>query len=94
MNFLINRLFLAYIHRRNKLFAWPNIWAGREIVPELLGHLDAKTVGDRVLDYLEHPEQLQQMRHDLQQARGEPGAAQKLSELVLQFLPSESHTRD
>ena len=94
LNILINRLFLAYIHRRNKLFAWPNIWAGREIVPELLGHLDAKTVGDRVLDYLEHPEQLQQMRHDLQQARGEPGAAQKLSELVLKFLPLDTSDAD
>ncbi|NEQ47107.1 MAG: lipid-A-disaccharide synthase [Leptolyngbya sp. SIOISBB] len=85
LNILINRLFLAYLSRRQKLFAWPNIWAQREVVPELLGRLTAKEVGDRVLNYLDHPEQLQQMRHDLQQVRGEPGAAQKLAQLVLQF---------
>lgn len=89
-NQLINRVFLAYIRRRGKLFAWPNIWAQREIVPELLGQLSAESVGDRVLTYLHHPEQLKQMRQDLQQARGNPGAAQKLSDLVLQFLSEPS----
>ncbi len=85
LNILINRVFLAYLSRRQKLFAWPNIWAKREVVPELLGRLTAEEVGDRVLNYLDHPEQLQQMRQDLQQVRGEPGAAQKLAQIVLQF---------
>ena len=84
-NRVVNRLFLAYLSRRQKLFAWPNIWAQREIVPELLGRLEAKDVGDRLLQYLDHPEQLQQMRHALQQARGDSGAAHKLAQLVLQF---------
>ncbi|MEM9818316.1 MAG: lipid-A-disaccharide synthase [Cyanobacteria bacterium P01_D01_bin.6] len=92
LNILINRVFLAYLSRRQKLFAWPNIWAKREVVPELLGRLSAPAVGDRVLNYLDHPEQLQQMRQDLQQVRGEPGAAQKLAHIVLQFdatVPSQ-----
>lgn len=84
-NRLVNRLFLAYLSRRQKLFAWPNIWAQREIVPELLGQLTAEAVGDRVLHYLDHPEALQQIHEDLQQARGEIGAAYKLAQLVLQF---------
>jgi lipid-A-disaccharide synthase len=83
-NILINRLLLAYLSRRRKLFAWPNIWAGREVVPELLGLLTAEDLGDRVLSYLDHPEQLQQMRDDLQQVRGVSGAAQKLAQIVLQ----------
>ena len=90
LNKLINWAFLAYVQRRQKLFAWPNIWAQREIVPELLGTLTAPMVGDRVLDYLAHPERLQQMRADLHQARGEAGAAQKLSQLVLQVLADPS----
>lgn len=90
LNRLINRVFLSYIRRRQKLFAWPNIWAKREIVPELLGRLTAESVGDRVLDLLSHPAQLQQIRHDLQQARGPAGAAQKLSDLVLQLLNEQS----
>jgi lipid-A-disaccharide synthase len=86
-NYLINRIFLSYILNRKKKFAWPNIWAKREIVPELLGPLTANMVGDRVLTFLNHPEQGQQMRQALQAARGDAGAAHKLSELVLQFYP-------
>jgi lipid-A-disaccharide synthase len=84
-NRLINRVFLIYVQRRKKLFAWPNIWAQTEIVPEMLGKLDASSVGDRVLAYLENPTLLQQMRDQLHQVRGNPGAAQKLTELVMQL---------
>ena len=84
LNILVNRLLLAYLSRRKKLFAWPNIWAKREVVPELLGRLTAEDLGDRVLNYLDHPEQLEQMRTDLQQVRGESEAAQKLTQIVLQ----------
>jgi lipid-A-disaccharide synthase len=83
---LVNRIFLSYVRRTGKLFAWPNIWAKREIVPELLGNLSAAEVGDRVLDYLQHPDKLQQVRHDLQHVRGQSGAAQKLSDLVFQTM--------
>ncbi len=83
LNRLVNRVFLAYVQRRHKLFAWPNIWAKREIVPELLGKLDAALVGDLVLAYLDNPTLLTQMRQDLQRARGTPGAAEKLVDLVL-----------
>lgn len=84
LNKLINLAFLTYIRHRQKLFAWPNIWAQREIVPEIIGKVSAAQAGDRVLDYLTHPEKLHQMRDALQQVRGTPGAAQKLSDLVLQ----------
>lgn len=83
LNKLVNWAFFTYLKRRQKLFAWPNIWAGQEIVPELLGPLTAEQVGDTVLGYLHHPQKLQHMRHQLHQVRGEPGAADKLSELVL-----------
>jgi len=82
-NRFINRVFLAYLRRSKKLLAWPNIWAQREIIPELLGELSAEQVGDRVLNLLRHPEHLQKIRRELQQVRGTSGAAQKLSDLVL-----------
>ena len=67
----------------NRKFAWPNIWAnGDEIVPELVGYLDAKHVAEFALDYLEHPEKLAAMRSRLQQVRGEAGAANKLAAIV------------
>lgn len=75
-----------FILRQGRLFAWPNIWAGEEIVPELAGHLEAKAVAQRVLDYLDHPEKLAQMRDRLGQVRGEPGAATRLAAIVCQEL--------
>ncbi|MEM9006937.1 MAG: lipid-A-disaccharide synthase [Cyanobacteria bacterium P01_F01_bin.86] len=84
LNKLINLAFFAYIRRSHKLFAWPNIWAKREIVPELFGNLSAAQVGDRVLNYFNHPATLAEVRRALSEVRGTPGAAQKLSDLVLQ----------
>jgi len=75
---LINWLIL----RQKRLFAWPNIWAKREIVPELVGKLQPEEVAQQVLDYLGHPEKLEKMRSQLRTVRGQPGAAQKLVQLV------------
>jgi hypothetical protein len=64
------------------LLAWPNIWAGREIVPEWVGHILPKPVGDRIFHLLDHPHELETMRAELRQVRGEPGAAKRLVALV------------
>ncbi len=77
---IINTLVL----KKGKLFAWPNIWAKQEIVPELVGELQPKDIANLVLNYLDHPEQLETMRHRLQQVRGKPGATQKLANIILQ----------
>jgi lipid-A-disaccharide synthase len=75
---IINQLAL----RRLGLLAWPNIWAGEQIVPELVGQLQPQAIAEVVLDYLNHPGALQQMRDRLHHVRGQPGAAQKLAALV------------
>ncbi|NES75526.1 MULTISPECIES: lipid-A-disaccharide synthase [unclassified Okeania] len=72
--------------RKGQLFAWPNIWAKQEIVPELVGKLTPETVAELVLDFLSHPEKLAEMRDRLRSVRGQPGAAQKLAEIVLSLL--------
>jgi hypothetical protein len=64
------------------LKAWPNIWAGREIVPEWVGHILPEPVGDRLVTLLNNPAELEQMRVSLKQIRGEPGTAQRLAALV------------
>ncbi|MGC9527172.1 MAG: lipid-A-disaccharide synthase [Limnospira sp.] len=82
----INAVALWYLDCSHKLLAWPNIWAGEEIVPELRGKLKPEMVGDRVLEYLENPESLQKMRDRLREVRGEPGAAQKLAQIAIVML--------
>jgi lipid-A-disaccharide synthase len=72
----------ALVLRQGKLFAWPNIWAGEQIVPELVGHLQPDRVAQVVLEYLEHPERLAQMRDRLRAVRGQPGASDKLAQLL------------
>ncbi|MCX7594038.1 MAG: lipid-A-disaccharide synthase [Fischerella sp.] len=79
---VINWLFL----QRKGLLAWPNIWAKEEIVPELVGKLQPPEVGEMVLDYLNHPEKLEQIRAKLQSIRGEIGAAGRLAKIVCEEL--------
>ncbi|BAY35829.1 hypothetical protein NIES2111_01460 [Nostoc sp. NIES-2111] len=75
---IINWFFL----RRKGLLAWPNIWAQEEIVPELVGKLQPQEVGEMVVDYLHHPEKLEEIRKKLRLVRGESGAAQKIAQIV------------
>lgn len=72
--------------KRAGRLAWPNIWAQAEIVPELVGELQPKEVAAIVLDYIAHPEKLETMRTNLRRVRGEPGAADKLVDLVFEEL--------
>jgi lipid-A-disaccharide synthase len=76
----------SFILRQGRLFAWPNIWAKKEIVPELVGKIQPQDIAQRVIDYLEHPQKLEEMRSRLRQVRGKPGAAQKLAEIVREEL--------
>jgi hypothetical protein len=82
------RLINGWFLRKTRLLAWPNIWAGRAIVPELIGQLNPAEVAALALDWLEHPETLAHIQTQLRQVRGEPGAAQKLVQLVQDVLPS------
>ncbi len=83
---LINWFVFQQVLRKGRLFAWPNIWAQEEIVPELTGKLEPENVAKLVLDYLENPEKLEEMRSRLRGVRGKPGAAQKLAQLVCEEL--------
>lgn len=80
---IINFTIIQQAVQHKRLFAWPNIWAKKEIVPELLGNLQPDQVAQLVLDYLEQPEKLEEMRSRLRAVRGQPGAAWKLAQLVL-----------
>ncbi|URD52033.1 lipid-A-disaccharide synthase [Chroococcidiopsis sp. CCNUC1] len=72
--------------QRLGLRSWPNIWAKSEIVPELVGKLQPQTVAELVLDYLQHPEKLEEMRSKLRSVRGQTGAAAKIAQIVYEEL--------
>lgn len=83
---VINTVAIQYIQRRQKRFAWPNIWAKTDVVPELLGRITAEEVCDRISNYLDHPEQLETMRQNLRNLRGPSGAAERFARLILETL--------
>lgn len=73
----------ALVKKGLGLKAWPNIWAGREVVTELVGPLQPDTVTLEVLAVLDNPVRLAQLQAELLAIRGEPGAATRLAELVI-----------
>ncbi|MDX2216570.1 MAG: lipid-A-disaccharide synthase [Oculatellaceae cyanobacterium bins.114] len=75
--------------RKPRLLAWPNIWAQEAIVPELVGRLKPQDVAEIALNWLEHPEELEQIRDRLRAVRGESGAADKLAGIVKKVLNAE-----
>ncbi|NEQ53358.1 MAG: lipid-A-disaccharide synthase [Leptolyngbya sp. SIO3F4] len=83
---VINTLAIQYIQRNQKRFAWPNIWAKEEVVPELLGRITAEEVCDRISTYINHPEQLDAMSQKLRNLRGPSGAAARFAQLILETL--------
>ena len=82
---LINRLVL----RQGKLFAWPNIWAKTEIVPELVGKLQPQQVAEIAIDWLENPQKLQLIRDKLQSVRGQPGAAHHIAQIIIEEINTQ-----
>jgi lipid A disaccharide synthetase len=77
---------LAWRQLADRKFAWPNIWAKEAIVPELVGNLQAQKVAEIALDFLTHPEKLEEMRSRLRSVRGQPGASQKLAKIVCEEI--------
>ncbi len=71
--------------KRKKLYAWPNIWAKEEIVPELLGELNPATVAEIALSWLNQPEKLIKIRERLKNLKGETGASAKLAQIVAKY---------
>ena len=80
------KLINTIVIRQKRLFAWPNIWAKREIVPELIGQLNPKDIAIAIDDYLKHPQKLKDMSNYLISIRGKYGAASKITAMVEQQL--------
>ncbi|PZO59557.1 MAG: lipid-A-disaccharide synthase [Phormidesmis priestleyi] len=83
---LIDPLIIKAVRKSGRHFAWPNIWAKREIVPELFGPITAPEVVALAQTYLTHPEKLANQRQTLQALRGPAGAADKMASLILQTV--------
>ncbi|MCX5933719.1 MAG: hypothetical protein NTU99_02855 [Pseudanabaena sp. LacPavin_0818_WC45_MAG_42_6] len=86
LGILINAVLISQIQKRGQLLAWPNIWAGEAIVPELWGKLIPTQVATEILSYLDRPDELSKMRDRLKAVCGEVGAASKLAAMVISAI--------
>ena len=77
----------AWRMRHRGFLAWPNISAGRAVVPERVGAITPDQIADEAADWLAHPDRLEGMREDLRSLRGQPGAVESVARMVRDLLP-------
>lgn len=87
MRALVGVALTAWRLRHRGFLAWPNITAGRAVVPERVGAITPAAIAAEAADWLEQPRRLEGMRADLRALRGRPGAVAALATLVRQLLP-------
>ena len=77
----------AWRMRHQGFLAWPNISAGRAVVPERVGPITPEQIAGEAADWLAHPSRLAGMGDDLRSLRGGGGAVGALAEMVRSLLP-------
>ena len=80
--FIIKRWYL----KNNKFFAWPNIKANKQIVPERVGIITPKEISDEAIYLLNEKNLLVEQKLNLLKMRGKEGAIEKLSNLILETI--------
>jgi len=77
----------AWRMRHHGFLAWPNIAAGRAVVPERVGTITPAEIAEEAAGWLAQPERLAGMQDDLRSLRGQPGAVAALAAMVREVLP-------
>ena len=90
LRWLVGLALTAWRMRQRGFLAWPNIAAGRAVVPERVGTITPAQIAAEAADWLAQPERLAGMRDDLRSLRGQPGAVAALADLVVELLPPAS----
>ena len=90
LRWLLGVALTAWRMRHHGFLAWPNISAGRAVVPERVGAIRPAEIAAEAADWLEQPARLAGMRDDLRSLRGQPGAVAALAAMVRDLLPPAS----
>ena len=56
-------------------------------MPERIGKILPEEIAIEAKEWLQSPERLKGQKEDLQRLRGEPGAVEKMSEMIISLLP-------
>ncbi len=90
LRWLLGVALTAWRMRHHGFLAWPNISAGRAVVPERVGPITPAQIAQEAADWLDQPERLEGMRDDLRSLRGRPGAVAALAGMVRELLPPQT----
>jgi lipid A disaccharide synthetase len=88
LRWLLGMALTAWRMRHHGFLAWPNISAGRAVVPERVGAITPEQIAAEAADWLAEPQRLEGMRDDLRSLRGQPGAVAALASMVRELLPA------
>ena len=88
LRWLLGMALTAWRMRHHGFLAWPNISAGRLVVPERVGAITPEQIAEEAADWLNQPARLEGMRDDLRSLRGQPGAVAALAGMVRHLLPA------
>ena len=88
LRWLLGAAMTAWRMRHHGFLAWPNISAGRSVVPERVGTISPAEIAAEAADWLAQPQRLAGMRDDLRSLRGQPGAVASLAAMVRELLPA------
>ena len=72
--------------KQRKFMAWPNISAGRMVVPERIGNILPKEIAEETYEWLSASLRLEGQKKDLQKLRGESGAVEKMSNEIINSI--------
>ncbi len=84
-SFIKKRVVRGY-SRRIKFTAIPNIRAGRQIVPEIMGVIEPADAAKEVTELLRNPGRLRKMKEELRNIDTTEGAADKVATVILEEM--------
>jgi lipid-A-disaccharide synthase len=87
---LIKRAVAYAANKNTKFFALPNIKADRMIIPEFRGRIRPVRVAQLIEELLKDPDRLFEMSRELKVSLGAPGAADHITEVMLNEALSAS----
>ena len=86
----INKLFTfiikSWYFKGKKFLAWPNIKANKLIIPERIGKITPAQIANEALFLIKNKKYLREQKKFLSKQRGENGAVEKLSYIILHSI--------
>ncbi len=86
IKWIFSKIFSIWRLKNYGFLAWPNISAGRMIVPEKIGNILPIDIAHDLADWLNSPDRLLGQKNDLKSLRGEPGALDNLTQEIIAII--------